>query len=134
VRFIDGQGDNETDTCWHFSFHLYLIIAVNYHCDTKDLHDYSIKPVKENACCRGGSNAGTKLTGIKKTLTMQIDMLPTSSGYISGEHRGGSSSSDLGRGWHFCLGTDRVLHSAACLWIITGYTDFREISRIGHNI
>ena len=34
---------------------------LSYHCSTKALHDYSIKPLKENACCRGGNNSGTKL-------------------------------------------------------------------------
>ena len=152
VGFVEGQGDNETDTSWHFSFHLYLIFVVNYHCSTKDLQDYStgvplatepgisliilplmrilladrcsvsqqlgalqthttdtflfishttnvllfkfrcnifmsvsvasgtpcIKLLKENACCRRSSNARTNLTGSKKTLTVQLDMLLTS--------------------------------------------------------
>jgi len=98
---------------------------LSYHCSTKALHDYSIKPVNDNVCCRGGNNAGTKLT--KKTLTMQLDMLPTSPGYISTEDGGGSSSSALGRDGHFCLGAARVLRSTTCLWIITGYKGFREL-------
>ena len=60
MGFVDGQNDNETGNSWYFSFNLYLTIVVNFHCCTKDLYGYSIKPVKENACCRGGNHVGTK--------------------------------------------------------------------------
>jgi hypothetical protein len=66
---------------------------------------------------------------------MQLDMPPAISCYISTEDGGSSSPSAPGRGGHFCFGTARVFRSTPCLelyffWIITGYTDFREIGKL----
>jgi len=66
----------------------------------------------------------------KKPQIVQLDTLHTSSGYRGTEDGRRRSRSVLDRGGLFCLGTGRVLRSTHCLWIITGYTDFREIGRL----
>ena len=53
--------------------------------------------------------------GFKKPLRVKFDMLHTSSGYMGSEDRGRRICSVLGRGGHYCLGTDRVLRSTLCI-------------------